>query len=211
MRLAFAFASVLLALPAAAQFYEPPPPTTTGLVLQAHLNGVRYAYDPGGCEGRVCSSGDVGASGGGFGVGVGYGFGRVFTLFAGYDLSIVGSSFLENSDEALIAGTLDLGARFHIPIARPEFVPYGQVALSGFAVLTEDEGDGSDGLGGGGLSFGGGALYFLNERIAIRAGADVTLGAYGTAFVDGEAEDLGFELDATNVRFSAGFAFYPFR
>ena len=142
----------------------------------------------------------------------GYGFGRIFTLFTGYDFSLVGSDFFSDSyDGAVIAGTLDLGARFHLPIGRPEFVPYAEVALSGFVVLTEDEGNGSDGLGGGGITLGGGALYFLSERVALQGGADVTLGTYGTAFVRGEAVELPAELDGANVRVQAGLSFYPFR
>ena len=138
---------------------------------------------------------------------MGYGFGSIFTLYTGYDLSLVGTDLL---DGTVIAGTFDLGARLHLPVGRPEFVPYVEAALSGFVLLDEDE-NGSDGFGGGGYTLGGGALYFLSERVALRGGVDATFGSYNTVFVDGQSSDLGTGFDATNVRVQLGMAFYPFR
>ena len=209
--LAFALGS---AARATAQLYEPPPPTTKGLLLDAHLNGVRYGIETGfistAPDGSVTddASVDYTASGAGFGLGVGYGFGDVFTLYAGYDLSLVGTDLLEG---VAVAATIDLGARFHLPTATPQMVPYVQASLSGFVLLDEDRGDGSSGFGGGGYTLGGGALYFLSERVALRGGVDATFGAYSTLFIDGEASDLGTEFDAATVRVQLGFAFYPFR
>lgn len=209
MRSALALGLALLAAPAFAQAPVPglstsKPSNTTGFFFQAQLGASSYggeAFD--GLD-------DESVSGGGIGIGLGYGVSRVVTLFANYDFTGLSNDQLDAANLDLYGGMFDIGVRINFRGERSQLVPYLDLALSGAAVLDENQ----DGFGGSGLTLGGGVQYFVSETFALRGGLELSGGKYSYLVIDGDQVDLpdGVEKsDFGNARLHLGLSYYPFR
>jgi hypothetical protein len=193
-----------------------PPLDTSGLMLESHGAVVGYgldaALDPGPaapcCEAIASSASGSMAFGLGPGAGAGYGVSQVVALVGGADASYVFSDYFGDAgsfDQPARAVTLDLGVRLHV-LPQPDYVPYAEVLASRFYLL-----DDAGGFRGTGFTLGAGFLSTMSDRLALRAGVRGTFGGYDTVIIGDEAEDIGFDLDAINVRGHVGVVYFPLR
>jgi hypothetical protein len=156
---------------------------------------------------------DVDQQSGGAGVfRLGYGFTRLFSLY----LEGAAAS-IEDAGETFTLSHGDLGVRFHFGGPQRAFIPFLDLGLSARALsvddfdFVDDQGDPVTGdleISGGGLSFGGGFLYFFNPNWALDLGLKFTTGEFTTVKVD-NVSFSGFEVDANSSRLMLGVTWFP--
>jgi hypothetical protein len=176
--------------------------TTRGFNLGLHATGASL----------VVEDGDRNNAGGG-GIWVGYGFNRTVLLFFQAD----GAQFDVENAEVNGDWTLahaDLGVRFHFANSLRSWVPYLQAAATGRAVSVTD-GEINNvaqaeeiSLVGGGITLGGGIIFYFNETL----GLDLQLAWTGGRFTDIEVGSVtvsDLEIDAQSTRFNIGISWWP--
>lgn len=149
---------------------------------------------------------------GGGGLFVGYGFNRTVQLF----LQIDGAQF--DVDDSEVSGDWsmghgDLGVRFHFANSLRSWVPYLQTSLTGWGVGVDDavvQGQPETDVGfvGGGITLGGGIMFYFNQTLA----ADLQLLWTGGQFNEIKVDNVtvsGLEIDAQSTRFSLGISWWP--
>jgi len=202
MRRTFALAAVLTllaamwTLPAGAQ-----QSTTQGWNLGLHLGGSSLSVDD-----------DRHGAGLG-GIWVGYGFNPTVMVYVQAD----GGQF--DVDDATVEGEwtmghADLGVRFHFANPQRSWVPYLQVALSGRAVEVKDglvndvaQTDNIN-LTGGGLTLGGGIVFYFNQSLGMDLQLDWTGGTFTTIEV-GSVSYNDLDVEAQSARFAVGLSWWP--
>ncbi|MEL6614329.1 MAG: outer membrane beta-barrel protein [Bacteroidota bacterium] len=190
--------AALLAPEASAQYLSSP---TEGFQFGGRLYGAGLGIE----DDR---GNDDTASGGGLGVRVGYGFSRTVTAF----LSLEGAQLTPDENEfgeEFALGTLDLGARFNLsPSAAVN--PYAEVALTGQVAAFDVPGTSETlDLRGGGLTVGGGIVYFFSQDVGLDVGVDLTAGRFTEVEFDGEVTDNFEEIDSGIVRLGFGVVWNP--
>jgi len=186
----------------AAQSAEAQASTTRGFNVGIHLTGASL----------VVEDGDR-SNAGGAGLWIGYGFNRTVEIFAQADAAQF------DVNDASVEGTWtlahgDLGVRFHFANSLRSWVPYLQAAVSGRVVEVQD-GIFNDvaqtetiSLVGGGLTLGGGIVFYFNESL----GMDLQLLWTGGTFTDLEVGNTtfgGLDIDAQSTRFNVGLSWWP--
>lgn len=132
-------------------------------------------------------------SGGGLGVRLGYGFSRLFTLYADLGAANVEA---EDEDEGA-AAHFELGGEFSFGTPAQQWVPFVNVALQGFAIGDEEDGD-SYAFSGGGIKVGGGVSYFLTPQFAARAALSASAGSITQFNIESDGVDVSVDVeDAT--------------
>ena len=186
---------LLMALPTQAQQRS----NTTGLFLNAHLNGTAISYD----NDNLFEEGSH--SGGGGGIQIGYGFTPLITIYLGLNGSSMSTDDIE---DAYTLAHVDLGSQFNFMSGRSAAVPYGNIAFT-FRQATLDFGNNAEvDFNGGGITLGGGLKYFLSEKIALDVSLLGTFGKFTEIDFGGAAFDID-EVDATSVRLGLGLSFFP--
>ena len=150
---------------------------------------------------------------GGAGLWLGYGFNRTVELFVQAD----GTKFDVN--DAVVTGDwtmghADLGVRFHFANSLRSWVPYLQAAVTGRAVEVQNgevnnvaQADNVS-MVGGGITLGGGIVFYFNESL----GVDLQLLWTGGTFTTIEAGNVSFnnlDLEAQSTRFNIGLSWWP--
>ena len=203
MRRILAFtAPLLLLIFASAAPVSAQQSTTRGLNLGLHLGGASLTVE----------DGDSHNAGGG-GLWIGYGFNRTVQLF----LQLDGHQF-DVQDAAVegdwTMGHADLGVRFHFANSLRSWVPYLQVALSGRAVevtngaINDAAQSDNISLVGGGLTLGGGIIFYFTESLGLDLQLDWTGGSFTTIEV-GSVSYSDLDLDAQSARFNIGLSWWP--
>jgi hypothetical protein len=169
---------------------------TEGFFVAPHLLGASLEFEDEEAE-----------SGGGAGLTIGYGFTRMFAAFFtidGADIDIREPGI--SGDYTL--GQADLGVRFNFRSETQKAIPYIEVALTGRAAETTD--DGVDiRLSGGAFTLGGGLNYYFQQKLAVDVGLSFSGGRFEKLEIDGD--EVPFEeVDATGTRFRVGLTWYPF-
>jgi hypothetical protein len=176
--------------------------TTRGFNLGIHFTG----------SSLVVEDGDRNNAGGG-GLWFGYGLNPTVELFVQLD----GTKF-DVQDAAVTGdwtmGHADLGVRFHFANPSRSWVPYLQAAATGRVVevrngFVNDVAQADNvSLVGGGLTLGGGIVFYFNESL----GADLQLVWTGGTFTSIEAGSISFndlDLDAQSTRLNIGLSWWP--
>jgi hypothetical protein len=160
----------------------------------------------------VVEDGDRHNAGGG-GLWLGYGFNRTIQLFLQADAAEF------DVNDATVEGTwtlahADLGVRFHFANSLRSWVPYLQAAVTARAVTVQD-GALNDvaqtediSLLGGGLTLGGGIVFYFNESL----GLDLQLAWTGGKFTELEVGSTtvgDLDIDAQSTRFNIGVSWWP--
>lgn len=175
--------------------------TTRGFNLGIHASGASLDVD------------DERSNAGGGGIWIGYGLNRSFELF----LQIDGAEF--DVQDASVEGTWtmghgDLGVRYHFANSLRSFVPYLQAAVTGRIVSVEDgvlnsvAQSETISLRGGGLTLGGGIVFYFNETL----GLDLQLLWTGGTFTEIDVGDVtvsNLDLEAQSTRFNIGLSWWP--
>ena len=191
-------AAVLFASTASAQATARPRASTSKFFVGLGLNGSAIKFE----------NATEGENGSGATLQLGYGFTPKFAMF------FEGTGAALNTDEPMALGHFDVGARYHFTNPSRAFVPFLEVALTGRAMMQENVSfDGGTtvndfALAGGGFSFGGGLLYFMNPKWALNTGLKWTAGRFTDAKY-GNVTMTGFESDATTARFNVGVTWFP--
>ncbi len=187
---------------------------TKGLMFGLHLNGSSIASAD---EDNAGNSDKDRQSGGGLGAQVGWGFAKWFMLYTGFDAAKVEMKGVTGvndddlgGDYALIHG--DIGARFSFPSPKHGFAPYLNAALTARAatgeVLNEDVS-----ISGGGVTLGGGLMYFFTPKWALDVGVQFSTGKFTEVKVGAikiDLDELGADVDNTNsARINLGVKFFP--
>lgn len=172
--------------------------STKGFSIGFHFNGTSWRLD----EPDLDLEGSD--SGGGVGFSFGYGVSDLVTLF----LNLDGASIDPDVGERYSLGHADLGARFTFGAPANKFRPFAQVALTG-AGAEQEIGTTTIQLRGGGLTLGGGVLYFLSPAWAIDAGLDLTFGNLTEVEVNNISADI--DVNARTSRLNGGVRWYPGR
>ena len=162
--------------------------------------------------GSTLDSDDFGGSesGGGATLRLGYGFNPKFALY------LEGSAATMSSDDGdWTLGHGELGMRWHFASASRSLIPFLDAGYTYRSVtpdqIVDDEGNTLDGdfeISGGGLSFGGGLLYFFNPRWSLSTSLKWTMGEFDTVRYNNVSMS-GLEIDATSTRFSIGISWFP--
>ncbi len=131
--------------------------------------------------------------GGGVGLRIGYGFSDLFTLY----LDLGGASVEGEEDDVDIEATLaygELGGEFTFGSDAQQWRPFVNVALQGYGIGEEDDGN-SYAYAGGGLKLGGGVSYFVTPQFALRGSVDLSGGQISiyALDIDGDEEDFDVE------------------
>jgi hypothetical protein len=177
--------------------------TTRGFNVGIHLTGSTLELE---------GDGDR-ANSGGAGLWLGYGFNRTIQLFVQFD----GTKF--DVDDAAVEGDwsmghADLGVRFHFANSLRSWVPYLQAAATARVVTVQngvinDAAQAEDvSMVGGGLTLGGGIVFYFNESL----GLDLQLAWTGGTFTTIEAGNVSYndlDLDANSARFNIGLSWWP--
>ena len=151
-------------------------------------------------------------SGGGFSAQLGWGFSRRFTLLADASGAVLG-----DDNEEFVLVHFDLLGRFHFGNAGSQWIPFLEGGLSARVAGVDDmtiiDGNGNPTqvdleISGGGLTLGGGLLYYLSPAWALGAGVRVTAGEFSTVKFNNVSID-GFELDATSTRLNFSVTWRP--
>jgi len=194
--------SLSLSVLVAVQSAEAQESTTRGFNLGLHASGGSLVVEDGDRN-----------SAGGAGIWVGYGFNRSVQLFFQAD----GAQF--DVQDATVEGDwtlahVDLGVRFHFANSLRSWVPYLQAAFSGRAVTVQD-GTLNDvaqaedlSLLGGGLTLGGGIVFYFNESL----GLDLQLLWTGGTFTELEVGSVtvgDLDIEAQSSRFNIGLSWWP--
>jgi opacity protein-like surface antigen len=170
---------------------------TSGLYLRPHLSAVSWNLDE--------LSDDDAESGFGGGLTIGYGFNEMFSVF----LDASGASISPDDEDSYILAHADLGVQ--ATFGQDKFQPYAVVALNGRSALLDTE-LGEVSISGAGLTFGGGVLLFLSEKLALDAGARYTTGSLDEIEIDGVtiqlSDFLTEDITATSLRFNVGFSYF---
>lgn len=191
--------SMCLILLATAAFGQPEEAySTEGFSIGLHLNGTSWHLD----EPDLDLEGSD--SGGGLGFGLSYGVSHLVTLF----LNLDGASIDPDEGETYSLGHGDLGARFTFGAPASQLKPFAQIALTGAGAELEI-GRNTIQLRGGGLTLGGGLLYFLSPAWALDAGLDLTFGNLTEVEVNNLTADI--DVKARTSRLNAGVRWYPGR
>lgn len=190
--------AALVAPEAQAQFYQAP---TEGFQFGGRL----YAAGLGLEDDR---GNDDTASGGGLGVRVGYGFSPTVTAFLALEGAQLSPDENDFGDEFAL-GTVDLGARFNLqPSASVN--PYVQLALTGQVAAFDVPGTSETlDLRGGGITLGGGIVYFFSQDVGLDVGVDLTGGRFTEIEFDGEVTDNFDDIDSAIVRLGVGVIWTP--
>lgn len=147
--------------------------------------------------------------GGGFGLGFGWGFSELITLYMNFD----GASMDADLTPDFGLGHFDLGVRFTFAGTTRRFKPFANVAFTGFGAYSDDwyrPGSGfrqEVGVGGGGMTFGGGFQHFFSTKVALDLALDLTFGEARRFEVDGV--DFDRNRDSFTSRFTVGIVWYP--
>ena len=187
-----------------AQTMPTPRSNTTGLMLNAHLNGSSLKAEDADME-----------SGGGFGARVGWGFTPMVTAFIGLDAARMKSNEL---DANYGLGQVDIGAQLNFASSARAWRPFAEAALTGRGVAMDDvlvvdeNGDVYSGKyedSGVGFTLGGGVQYFFSAPWALSTGLSYTFGKFDNPKFDGD-EISGVESwAASGARFNIGMSWYP--
>lgn len=172
--------------------------STRGFSIGLHLGGTSWHLD----EPDLDLEGSD--NGGGLGFGVSYGVSDLVTLL----LNLDGASIDPDRGETYSLGHADLGVRFTFGAPAKKFKPFAQVALTGAGAELEI-GRNTIQLRGGGLTLGGGLLYFLSPAWALDAGLDLTFGNLTEVEVNNVTVDI--DVNARTSRLNAGVRWYPGR
>lgn len=188
---------------------------TKGVSFRAHVGGASWHLD----DSRLF---DEQNRGGGLGVGLSYGVSELITLVLNLDAAGMQPDF--GQDYTL--SHADLGVRFTFASDSRRLRPFAQISLTGFEAERDlgfivsrvsrgpgDSGDFRDHLGdevqvtGGGLTLGGGIMYFFNPKLALDVGLDLTLGQVSSI----KYRDIAIDqhIDSFSSRLNVGLAWYP--
>lgn len=194
------------ALPAVAQAQRSTPVFgAKGLFLGAALNGSAIKLD----EFSDDNDGDT-DSGGGLALFGGWGFTPQLALFVE-----ASAASIDSEGETWTLAHADLGLRYHFTGATRKFVPFVEGAITGrlgsFEDIDFDDEDGVDvELTGGGVTLGGGFLYFFNKSLGLSTDLKWTTGEFDKVKVGNVSVD-GLDIDATTSRFNLGLTWFPGR
>lgn len=194
--------SLLLLLAIAPQSVDAQMSTTRGFNLGLHATGGSLTVEDGDRS-----------NAGGLGLWVGYGFNRRIEVFLQADAAQFDVA------DASVEGTwtlahADLGVRFHFANSLRSWVPYLQAAVSGRVVEVEDGVLNSVAqtetlsLLGGGLTLGGGIVFYFNDSL----GLDLQLLWTGGTFTELEVGSVtvsDLDIEAQSTRFNIGLSWWP--
>jgi len=172
--------------------------STRGFSIGLHLNGTSWRLD----EPDLDLEGSD--NGGGLGIDLSYGVSDLVTLLFNLD----GASIDPDVGETYSLGHGDLGARFTFGAPARKLKPFAQIALTGAAAELEI-GRNTLQLRGGGLTLGGGILYYFSSAWALDAGLDFTIGTLNEVELNNVTVDTS--IDARTSRLNAGIRWYPGR
>jgi hypothetical protein len=172
--------------------------STKGFSMGIHLNATSWHLD----EPDLDLEGSD--NGGGGGLNFGYGVSDLVTLF----LNLDGASIDPGGGQTYTLGHGDLGARFIFGTPVKKFRPLAQVALTGAAAEIGISPNTIE-LSGGGLTLGGGFLYFLSQAWALDVGLDLTFGSLTEVKLNNVSVDT--DITARTSRLNAGVRWYPGR
>jgi len=176
--------------------------TTRGFNVGLHATGASL----------VVEDGDRNNAGGG-GLWLGYGFNRTVQLFVQADAAQFDVQNAEVEGDWTLAHA-DLGVRFHFANSLRSWVPYLQAAATARVVsvqngLVNDVAQAEDiSMVGGGLTLGGGIVFYFNESL----GLDLQLAWTGGRFTSLEVGSVtinDLDLDARSTRFNIGLSWWP--
>ena len=187
--------SLLMAVPAQAQRRS----NTTGLFLNAHLNGTSMNSDD------EFLFADENHTGGGLGIQFGYGFTPLITIYLGVNGS---SMSTDNIEDAYTLAHVDLGSQFNFQSGRSALVPYGNIAFSFRQATIEFANNSEIDISGGGISLGGGLKYFVSPKIAVDLNLLGTFGTFTEVDLGSASFDID-EIDAASFRLGLGLSFFP--
>ena len=176
--------------------------TTRGFNLGIHASAASLVVED-----------DERSNAGGAGIWIGYGFNRTVQLFLQAD----GAQF--DVRDATVEGDwtmahADLGVRFHFANSLRSWVPYLEAALSGRVVTVQNGvlnnvAQAEDvSLLGGGLTLGGGIVFYFNESL----GLDLQLLWTGGTFTELEVGNVtrsNLDIEAQSSRFNIGLSWWP--
>ena len=169
--------------------------STRGFALRPHFVGVSWSLDDFESDREA---------GGGFGVNLAYGFNEVVAAY----IEFSGAQIDPGEGEPYALVHVDLGAIFTVGAPTSKVKGNFLVALNGRAFEIDQEGANVEGSGGG-LTAGGGVLYFVSSKVAIDANLLWTFGEISDVEVNGLTWTTN--LDATSTRFNLGIAWFPGR
>lgn len=172
--------------------------STRGFSVGLHLNGTSWHLD------EPDFNLDGSDSGGGLGLDLSYGVSDLVSIF----LNLDGASIDPDDGETYTLGHADLGARFAFGSTAKKFKPFAQVAFTG-VVAEQEFGMNTLELSGGGLTLGGGILYFFSPAVALDTGLRLTIGQLTEVKLNNVSVDT--EIDAQTSRFDVGIRWYPGR
>lgn len=177
----------------------------SGFMLNLHLTG--NAISSVGADAET-------ESGGGFGGAVGYGFNDRIILFFNLDAATIeyDEDQVDAPDDTYDAVTGDLGVRMNFGNEGMKLRPYINAAFTGLAAVEEFEFGGEEVetiISGGGITIGGGLQYFFSPSLALDLGLQATQGAFTTATVDGDDEDLDEGIAFASSRVQLGVTWHP--
>jgi len=171
------------------------PYSTRGFGLRPHFLGAAWSLDDFETDTQA---------GGGFGVNLAYGFSEVVAAY----LEFSGAEIEPDEGDPYVLGHVDLGAIFTVGAPTSKVKGNFMVALNGRVFELDQPGANVEGSGGG-LTAGGGVLYFVSHKVALDANLLWTFGEISEIKVNGLTWNTN--LDATSTRFNLGIAWFPGR
>jgi hypothetical protein len=167
---------------------------TTGLRLNAHLNGSAISFE----------DLDERDSGAGVGLSVGYGVTPNWLVFATVDAASIDVPGFSG----YTLGHVDLGVRYSFASADRRLVPFLAAAYTYRLAIEVIENEDFT-LSGSGGTIGGGAAFYFSPSLALEGELGVNLGWFTDAKIGDMSLDLDETLRATSTRLNLGLSWYP--
>ena len=181
--------TLAVVVPASAQY------STKGFFVRPHFLGTAWRLDDYESDTQ---------SGGGMGLNLGYGFNETVAAY----IEFSGAEIDPDEGENYVLAHVDLGAIFTVGAPTSKLKGNFMVALNGRAFELDQPGLDVEGSGGG-LTAGGGILYFFSRSVALDLNLLLSFGEITEIKVNRFTADTN--LDATSSRFNLGVAWYPGR
>lgn len=169
--------------------------STEGFFVRPHFLGAAWELDDFETDTQA---------GGGMGVGLGYGFTKTVAAY----IEFSGAQINPDEGDEYVLAHVDLGAIFTVGAPTSKVKGNFMVALNGRAFELDQPGANVEGTGGG-LTAGGGVLYFVSQKVALDFNLLWSVGEISEIKVNGLTWTTN--LDATSTRFNFGVAWYPGR
>jgi hypothetical protein len=172
-----------------------------GFFLGAGLNGSLLNLDE-----ALDDEDDESENGGGLMLQLGFGFNPKLALFLEGSAAAMDT---EGESWALVHG--DLGLRYHFAAPGRKLVPFLDGAFTVWSVVQDDAELGNQTgeleISGGGLTLGGGFLYFFSSRMALNAQLKFTRGEFNEVRFENVSIE-GLDIDASSARLNFGLTWF---